>query len=72
MEKTELSTAAREARTAYKKRWRENNSERIAAYNREYHSRPENKGKRAEYQKNYWERVAAESAEVLNDKNGNP
>lgn len=68
MAKTELSTAAKQARAAYKKQWREANKEHISEYQKEWHNREENKGKRAEYQRNYWENVA-KAAEVTNGEN---
>lgn len=56
-----MSTAAKQARSEYKKQWREANKEHIAEYNREWHARPENKGKRKAYQASYWDRIAKNS-----------
>ena len=53
-----LSQEAREARRAYKRRWREKNRERIREYDREW--RKKNQDKVREYEKRYWERKAAE------------
>ena len=57
-----LSEAARAARADYKRRYREANKDRIAAYQKLWHEK--NPGKRAEYEARHWERVAAGAAEV--------
>lgn len=63
MENLELSTAAKAARAAYKGKWRADNKEKIAEYNKNWHAKPQNKDKRKEYAKNFWERKALEADE---------
>ena len=53
----ELSQEAREARRAYKRRWREKNRERIREYDREWRKRNPDKVK--EYERRRWEKEAA-------------
>ena len=54
----ELSEQAKQIRRERKRAWREKNREKINAYQKEWFNRPENQGKRAEYQANYWENLA--------------
>lgn len=53
-----LSEQAAEIRREYKRQYREKNREKINAYQREWHNRPENEGKRQQYEANYWENLA--------------
>ena len=57
-----LSDQAKEARRAYKRAYREKNRDRINAYQREWLNRPENEGKREEYEARHWERMAEKEA----------
>lgn len=59
---TKLSEQAKQIRRERKRRYREQNRERINAYQKEWFSRPENQGKRSEYQANYWENLAKREA----------
>lgn len=57
-----LSEQAQEARRAYKRDYRKKNKDRINAYTKEWYSRPENAGKRQQYEAKYWENVAQQEA----------
>ena len=58
----ELSEQAKQIRRERKRAWREKNREKINAYQKDWLNRPENLGKRAEYQANYWENLAKKEA----------
>ena len=57
-----LSEQAKQIRRERKRAWREKNREKINAYQREWHNRPENEGKRQQYEANYWENLAKKEA----------
>lgn len=61
-----LSEQARKVRNEYKRQWRDKNRDRINAYSREWFNRPENAGKRQEYEARHWEKMAEA---VANEKN---
>ena len=53
-----MNEAAKEARRAYRKKWREENRTEIRAYQKKWRS--ENPEKVREYQERYWENKAAQ------------
>lgn len=57
-----LSDQAQAARRAYKREYRQKNKDKINAYTKEWYSRPENAGKRQQYEAKYWENVAQQEA----------
>lgn len=62
-----LTEAAKEARKAYNKAWREKHKERLREYQRVYQAdwRAKNKEKAAVYNETYWERKAAAADEQI-------
>jgi len=64
----ELSQEAREARRAYKRRWREKNRERIREYDRKWRKRNPDKVK--EYERRRWEKEAAMRTLLIEEEKG--
>lgn len=65
---TEISEAARQARNAARRRYRDENREAINAYNREWKRAHPDRVR--EYERRYWEKKASLAAESEGDSDG--